>query len=80
MSDTPRTDAAKRTAFSGEHMVPIEDAQKLERELAEVKNDLDFRRGLYKLQEMQLVAVTEQRDAFSKALDKALAVVKGGQP
>jgi hypothetical protein len=67
-------------AFSGEYMVPIEDAQKLERELAEVKNDLDFRRDLYKLQEMQLAAVTEQRDAFSKALDKALAVVKGGQP
>lgn len=80
MSDTPRTDAASRMAFSGEYMVPIEDAQKLERELAEVKNDLDFRRDLYKLQEMQLAAVTEQRDAFSKALDKALAVVKGGQP
>ena len=80
MSDTPRTNAATRMAFSGEHMVPIEDAQKLERELAEVKNDLDFRRDLYKLQEMQLAAVTEQRDAFSKALDKALAVVKGGQP
>ena len=78
MSDTPRTDAASRMAFSCEYMVPIEDAQKLERELAEVKNDLDFRRDLYKLQEMQLVAVTEQRDAFSKALDKALAVVKGG--
>ena len=78
--NTPRTDAASRMAFSGEYMVPIEDAQKLERELAEVKNDLDFRRDLYKLQEMQLVAVTEQRDAFSKALDKALAVVKGGQP
>ena len=59
MSDTPRTNAATRMAFSGEHMVPIEDAQKLERELA---------------------AVTEQRDAFSRALDKALAVVKGGQP
>ena len=80
MSDTPRTDAASRMAFSGEYMVPIEDAQKLERELADVKNDLDFRRDLYKLQEMQLAAVTEQRDAFSKALDKALAVVKGGQP
>ena len=80
MSDTPRTDAATRMAFSGEYMVPIEDAQKLERELAEVRNDLDFRRDLYKLHEMQLVAVTEQRDAFSKALDKALAVIEGGQP
>jgi hypothetical protein len=46
-------------AFSGEYMVPIQESQKLERELA---------------------AVTEQRDAFSKALDKALAVIGGGQP
>ena len=36
MSDTPRTDAASRMAFSGEYMVEIEEAQKLERELAEV--------------------------------------------
>jgi hypothetical protein len=37
MSDTPRTDAASRMAFSGEYMVPIEDAQKLERDLAQYK-------------------------------------------
>ena len=37
MSDTPRTDAATRMAFSGEYMVPIEYAQKLERELAEAR-------------------------------------------
>lgn len=66
--NTPRTDAATRMAFSGEYMVPIEDAQKLERELAEVKNDLDFRRDLYKLQEMQLAAVTKQRDELADAL------------
>jgi hypothetical protein len=41
MSDTPRTDAASRMAFSGEYMVPIEDAQKLERELAEVTKQRD---------------------------------------
>ena len=41
MSDTPRTDAATRMAFSGEYMVPIEDAQKLERELAEVTKQRD---------------------------------------
>ena len=80
MSDTPRTDAATRMAFSGEYMVPIEDAQKLERELAEVKNDLNFRRDLYKLQEMQLAEVIKQRDELAEALNKALAVVKGGQP
>lgn len=80
MSDTPRTDAATRMAFSGEYMVPIKDAQKLERELAEVKNDLDFRRDLYKLQEMQLAEVTKQRDELSAAIHKALAVIEGGQP
>ena len=41
MSDTPRTDAATRMAFSGEYMVPIEYAQKLERELAEVTKQRD---------------------------------------
>jgi hypothetical protein len=41
MSDTPRTDAASRMAFSGEYMVPIEEAQKLERELAEVTKHRD---------------------------------------
>ena len=41
MSDTPRTDAASRMAFSGEYMVPIEEAQKLERELAEVTKQRD---------------------------------------
>jgi predicted nucleic acid-binding Zn-ribbon protein len=37
MSDTPRTDAATRMAFSGEYMVLIRDAQKLERDLAQSK-------------------------------------------
>jgi hypothetical protein len=41
MSDTPRTDEATRMAFSGEYMVPIQDAQKLERELAEVTKQRD---------------------------------------
>ena len=37
MSDTPRTDAASRMAFSGEYMVPIQEAQKLERDLTQYK-------------------------------------------
>ena len=41
MSDTPRTDAASRMAFTSEHMVPIQEAQKLERELAEVTKQRD---------------------------------------
>jgi len=41
VSDTPRTDAATRMAFSGEYMVPIVDAQKLERELADMTKQRD---------------------------------------
>jgi len=41
VSDTPRTDAATRMAFSGEYMVPIQDAQKLECELVEVTKQRD---------------------------------------
>ena len=45
--------------------------QTLERELAEVKNDLDFRRDLYKLQEMQLAEIAEQRDGLRAGIDYA---------
>ena len=41
MSDTPRTKAATRMAFTSEYMVEIEEAQKLERELAEVTKQRD---------------------------------------
>lgn len=41
MSDTPRTDAATRMAFSGEYMVPIQEAQNLERELADMTKQRD---------------------------------------
>jgi hypothetical protein len=41
MSDTPRTDAASRMAFSGEYMVPIQDAQKLECELSDMTKQRD---------------------------------------
>jgi hypothetical protein len=37
MSDTPRTAAATRMAFSCEHMVEIEESQKLERELTDMR-------------------------------------------
>jgi len=37
MSDTPRTKAATRMAFAYEQMVPVDEAQKLERELAQSK-------------------------------------------
>jgi hypothetical protein len=35
--NTPRTDAATRMSFSGEYMVPIQDAQKLETELVDMR-------------------------------------------
>ncbi len=73
MSDTPRTDAATRMAFSGEYMVPIQDAQKLERELAQSK---EANAGLMcacdKL-ERELADMTKQRDELA-----ALEATKGG--
>jgi len=41
VSDTPRTKAATRMGFTSEYMVEIEEAQKLERELAEVTKQRD---------------------------------------
>jgi hypothetical protein len=41
MSDTPRTAAATRMAFAYEQMVEIEEAQKLERELADMTKQRD---------------------------------------
>lgn len=71
VSDTPRIDAATRMAFSGEYMVPIQDAQKLERELAEMTKQIDpYEREAAKAAiqtlEREIARVTEQRDgAFS---------------
>jgi hypothetical protein len=50
MSDAPRTDAAI-AASDGQWSFVLRDlAQELERELQETHSDLEFRRGLYKLQ------------------------------
>ena len=49
MSDTPRTKAATRMAFTSEYMVEIEEAQKLERELAEVTKQRDALAEIYPL-------------------------------
>ena len=68
MSDTPRTDAATRMAFSGEYMVPIEDAQKLERELAEVTKQRDGLRAGIDYASDQLTKVKEQRDKLAEAI------------
>ena len=78
MSDTPRTDEAVDYASNFHpdcEVVNVEVAIDLERELAEIKSDLDFRRGLAKLQESQLnnlrndiVELAKQRDTLAEAL------------
>jgi len=86
MSDTPRTAAATRMAFSGEYMVPIQDAQNLERELAEEKAELKKYTtdsgddSLYNVRRLrkELSEVTKQRDALAEALESLLSGVKDG--
>jgi len=83
VSDTPRTDAASRMAFSGEYMVPIEDAQKLERELAEAKKLRDT------LAEALASLLSGVKDGWFnegkwwhtgiEQAEQALAATKGGQ-
>jgi hypothetical protein len=76
MSDTPRTDAAAmpidrvNTFASRPCNVVHEDVcRKLERELAEAKFDLQFRRDLYALQSKELAEAREQRDELAEALE-----------
>jgi len=75
MSDTPRTDAASRMAFSGEYMVEIEEAQKMERELADMTKQINpYEREAAKAAinalKRELVEVTKQRDHYKKACDQ----------
>lgn len=85
MSDTPRTDAATRMAFSGEYMVPIEDAQKLERELARVTEQRD---SAFRLIEYagELLGVTPQEHKSAhgfkvlQSIKDLIEQAKGGQP
>jgi len=66
MSDTPRTDA--QGYGDGRHpYVPTDFARQLERELAEAKFDLQFRRELYALQTKELGEAREQRDRLAEA-------------
>ena len=85
MSDTPRTNAATRMAFSGEYMVPIEDAQKLERELARVTEQRD---SAFRLIEYagELLGVTPQEHKSAhgfkvlQSIKDLIEQAKGGQP
>jgi hypothetical protein len=78
MSDTPRTDEASRMAFSGEYMVEIEEAQKIERELAEVTKQRDalaeaLRNYMSHHRRYGFVTLNEVLDA-----EQALRATKGG--
>lgn len=73
MSDTPRTDAATRMAFSGEYMVLIRDAQKLERDLAQYKEaNAGLMRACENL-ESEIADMTKQRDTLANALAEVRA-------
>ena len=85
MSDTPRTDAATRMAFSGEYMVPIQESQKLERELARVTEQRD---SAFRLIEYagELMGVTPQEHKSAhgfkvlQSIKDLIEQAKGGQP
>ena len=79
MSNTPRTDAASRMAFSGEYMVPIQDAQKLERELAEVTKQRDaLAEALKSLCRAIISEETLDITDLFKQSEAAIAAVEGG--
>jgi hypothetical protein len=84
MSDTPRTKAATRMAFSCEHMVPIEEAQKIERELAEAKETiemLEIRHGATMLcHQAQMDEITKQRDELAEALKSLCRAIISEEP
>ena len=70
MSDTPRTKAATRMAFTSEYMVEIEEAQKLERDLTQSKEaNAGLMRACDKL-ERELGEVTKQRNHYKAACDQ----------
>ena len=67
MSDTPETDAAQHEGLLRTNPIPLqvvtaEFARKLERERDEARADLEFRRGLYKVQEQYLETARRERD------------------
>lgn len=66
MSDTPETDSGSfSTVFQGE-LVKADFARRLERERDELRSDLEFRRGLFQLQEKQLNEVRRERDEWKE--------------
>jgi hypothetical protein len=66
MSNTPETDNLAR----GNHVVPTEFAQQLERERDEAREDLEFRRELYKVQEELFENARSERDEAREEVEK----------
>jgi hypothetical protein len=64
VTDTPETDNLAR----GNHVVPTEFAQQLERERDEARQQRDGLRSGIEYASEQLTAVTEQRDRLAEAL------------
>ena len=54
----------------------LDHSRQLERERDEARADLEFRRGLFKVQDEQLNDVRNERDALQEQLDAALMVGK----
>jgi hypothetical protein len=69
---TPETDARTYVPSLGASTVPAEFARLLERERDEAREDLEFRRGLYKVQEEYLETARRERDKARELLKKAL--------
>jgi hypothetical protein len=68
MSDTPETDAAIKAAGGDWSPVLRAVAQRLERQRDEAREALEFRRGLYKVQEQCLETARRERDEARKLL------------
>lgn len=79
MSDTPRTDKATRMAFAYEQMVPVDEAQKLERELADMTKQRNTLAESFK--SLCRAIISEEPCDITDLLQSgaAIAVVKGGQ-
>jgi len=70
MSDTPETDHLEDqlgSAAKFAHPIIWRHARDLERERDEAREDLEFRRGLYKVQEQHLETARRERDEAREA-------------
>jgi hypothetical protein len=76
MSDTPETDALISVGLENadRECVPAEFGRKLERERDEAREDLEFRRGLYRVQEECLENAREQIKELIYIAERAIAL------